>query len=142
MRALFVMSIRYFLLLSIIFFAVGALRAAASGVVLPAASGAELSVRITSENGRSVYSINGKDYSFEGFSKRIEKYFVGGLNENTQCHVVFRDDVPFGAVIDARKVMRSMPLRNIRYFVFSRDGIYMTEVQMMENYTFKDGRAE
>jgi hypothetical protein len=125
----------FFLFIS--FFASGFIYATDSDAVPQIASAADFSVQITSEKGKVVYSIGGDRYSFEGFSKRLEKDFLNGLNENAECQVVFRDDVPFAAVLDARKMMQSMPLRKIRYFVFSNDGIYMTEIQMGKNYPFK-----
>jgi hypothetical protein len=92
--------------------------------------------------GETVYGVDGKKLSLAKFSDFAVKQFIKSLDENDPYYVIFRDDVPFGEVASTRAILQSMPYRKIRYFMFSKGGVDMMEIEMKKLYPYSDDPNE
>lgn len=59
--------------------------------------------------------------------------------ENVEYHVMFIDEIPFLQVINAKKTLQSIGFRKVRFFVFSSDRRYMTEIGFDKIYPYHNG---
>lgn len=93
-------------------------------------------------NGKIAYVVNGRPLSLLEFSQYAEKQLFTSLDENDPYYVMYRDDVPFYAVIDARMALQRLPFHNVRYFYFGREERYMVEIQMKQAYPYSQDPDE